>query len=133
MDTLPANVTQRLAALHGALLVLLFEPYGRARVSLFFHPPGQQPLTITLDGIREARWPFAFYPSLRVPFRFASLVRDVRFALSKSFATQGPRQAARVEVDFEGGAPLVFEAEAVSIGPLGPVAPPPPPPTSIWS
>ncbi len=133
MDTLPSNVSQRLAALRGAHLVLLYEPYGRARVSLFLHPPGQPPLTITLDGIREARWPFAFYPSLRIPYRFASVARDVRFAMSKSFVTQGPRQSARIEVDLEGAASLVFEAEGVTIGPLGPVAPPPPPPTSIWS
>lgn len=135
MDPLPPNVERRLNALRGASLALVYEPFGRTRVLLFFHPPGEIPLTIAIDAIREAHWPFAFYPSLRSSFRFGSVVRDVRLALSKSFGARGPRQAVRIDVDLEGGAPLSFEGEGVTIGPVPPPTPsaPVPPSNTMWS
>ncbi len=135
MEALPPNVASRVESLKGASLALLYEPFGRTRVVLFFHPPGQPPLNVVIDVIREARWPFAFYPSLRSTFRFGTPVREVRLALSKSFGGGTPRQSVRIEVDFEGAPPLAFEGEGVTIGPVPPPSAPPAPPRSntMWS
>ena len=136
MEPLPPNVTNRLNALRGAFLALVYDPLGRTRVSLHFHPPGQIPLTVVADVVREARWPLLFYPTLRTTLRFASTVKDVRIALSKSFVSGGARQSVRVEVDLEGAPSLAFESEGVTIGPVPPPNAPPPVPArnnAMWS
>ena len=97
---------------------------------MYFYPPGQVPLTVTVDGIREAAWGFGCNPTLRVPWRYAGLVRAVRFATVQSFDGPPPRdKSVRVEVDIEATPQLVLEGESVTIGPV----PGPTPPSGLFS
>jgi hypothetical protein len=97
-------------------------------VTLLFHPPSAAlALTIAIDGLHDhdAAWPFIQAPALRVPFRFSSPVRAVRFASVRSFG--GDADAARtlrVEVEMERAPALVLEGEQVLIGPVAPPAQP---------
>jgi hypothetical protein len=129
MDPLPPDVAARVSSLAGGAVALLYDNSSpRPRATLHFFPPGgsEIPLTVVVDGIREAAWGFDCFPTLRVPWRYAGSVRAVRFASVQSFdSPSGPSKAVRVEVDIDATPQLVLEGDSVTIGPVS--APPPTP------